>query len=221
MGLLLLMLATGACSMEPHDLHGLRLAVEPVGDVLLVDGVAMRIRRAQGEDVPVLARRIAERWRADGDTPRSLQQRGWQMLARFSRGHSELIQWRGEGPAAQLLHSQLDATRQPLRAAAAPFSLPPQCAWGRVIESREPHASQVQRTAVCRGGAREVSPLLRRFLLAAGWQVRELTATQSGAMQFELRLAAVAGRLLLTSTGMGDHSVLVWMGGSAHAGGLP
>lgn len=206
-GILLVLMHNSAAGMEPRDLQGLSLTVEPVGESLVVDGVAMRIQHVRGADVPLLARRIADRWRAGGDAPRPLQQRGWQMLARFSGGESELIQWRGEGSAAELIYSRLDAKQPPRRTVAAPFHLPSRCAWGRGVQSTEQGALHVQRTAACRGTAREIRPLLRSALQSAGWQLRE-----SAGGAFELQRGAVSGRLLSGDDDHGDGSVLVWLG---------
>src|SRR5690606_21655485 len=95
--ILILVPAQEISAIEARDVRGLDVAVERIDEPVIVDGVQLRIQRAQGVDVHQLASRIGQRWQVEGGTQRRLQQQGWQMLARWQDGRSDLIQWRGEG----------------------------------------------------------------------------------------------------------------------------
>jgi hypothetical protein len=211
--LLLLLLAPGVDAIEARDFSGLDVAVERIGEPVIVDGVQMRIQRAQGIDVQRLAARIERRWQGEGGTLRHLHQQGWQMLGRWHEGRSDLIQWRGEGRQAVLLYSRLDTQHKPLRQAAPPFSLPFGCAWGRVVEGEAKGRRYLQRSAVCRGSSAELQPAVRTALDAQGWVLRSETAAA-----MELGRGGMHGTLLFAPGPDRQHSALVWIGASTMAG---
>lgn len=205
--MLLLVLVPGSlAAIEPRDSHRLDVSVERIDEDVIVDGVAMRIQVARGAGVPELARRIAGRWRTEGGELQELRQRDWQMLARWQEGRSELIQWRGTGGSAELLHSRLDTTRAVARRGAPPFTLPSSCEWGRLIEGRAAGRRHAAQSARCRTGLPVMRELLLRSLRAQGWTMRH----QSGAA-LQLARAGLQGELLLAADGTGGSSI-VWVG---------
>lgn len=211
--LLILVPAQGADAIEARDATGLELAVERISEPVTVDGVQLRIQRAQGRDVPQLASRIGQRWQVEGGTQRRLHQQGWQMLARWQDGRSDLIQWRGEGSDALLLYSRLDTLQQPQRRSAPPFSLPSGCAWGRVVEGESMGRQYLQRSAVCRASSAAVQPAVRAVLQAQGWILRGETAAT-----MELAQRDVQGTLVFARGRNLHETALVWIGVSSMAG---
>jgi hypothetical protein len=211
--LLILVPAQGADAIEARDATGLELAVERISEPVTVDGVQLRIQRAQGRDVPQLVSRIGQRWQVEGGTQRRLHQQGWQMLARWQDGRSDLIQWRGEGSDALLLYSRLDTLQQPQRRSAPPFSLPSGCAWGRVVEGESMGRQYLQRSAVCRASSAAVQPALRAVLQAQGWTLRGETAAT-----MELAQRDVQGTLVFARGRNLHETALVWIGVSSMAG---
>jgi hypothetical protein len=211
--LLILVPAQGADAIEARDATGLDVAVERISEPVTVDGVQLRIQRAQGRDVPQLVSRIGQRWQVEGGTQRRLHQQGWQMLARWQDGRSDLIQWRGEGSDALLLYSRLDTLQQPQRRSAPPFSLPSGCAWGRVVEGESMGRQYLQRSAVCRASSAAVQPALRAVLQAQGWTLRGETAAT-----MELAQRDVQGTLVFARGRNLHETALVWIGVSSMAG---
>lgn len=205
--LLLLLIAPGVNAIEARDVGGLDVAVERIGEPVIVDGVAMRIQRAQGVDVNQLAMRIEQRWQREGGALRHLEQQDWQMLGRWQEGRSDLIQWRGEGSNAELLYSRLDTLQKPLRQSAPPFSLPSGCAWGRSIEEDYSGRRYLQRSAVCRGNTAQLQPAMRAALSAQGWMFRSETAAA-----MEVVRESVHGTLLFAPGPDRHHSAVVWIG---------
>jgi hypothetical protein len=210
---LFLLLATAGNAIEARDVGGLDVQVERIGEPVIVDGVQMRIQRAQGVDVKRLAVRIEQRWQREGGALRHLEQQGWQMLGRWQAGRSDLIQWRGEGPDAVLLYSRLDTQQKPLRHAAPPFSLPSGCAWGRSVEGDSNGRRYLQRSAVCRGTVAQLQPALRVTLSAQGWVFRGETAAA-----MEVVRGGVQGTLLFAPGPDRNHSAVVWIGTLATTG---
>src|SRR5690606_36362067 len=172
---------------------------------ITVDGLAMQMHSATGRDVAGLAARIEARWRAEGSVVQSAQSR-WQMLSRFEHGRSELIQWRGEGPSAQLLHSIVDTTHPTARPAIEPFTLPLHCAWGRVIEGRAGHDSFEQRTGRCGTSSDRVFAAVRRSLAAQGWNGSRASGTT-----LELARDGIEGRLFITQDAGDAATAVVWI----------
>jgi hypothetical protein len=213
--LLILVPAQGADAIEARGATGLELAVERISEPVTVDGVQLRIQRAQGRDVPQLVSRIGQRWQVEGGTQRRLHQQGWQMLARWQDGRSDLIQWRGEGSDALLLYSRLDTLQQPQRRSAPPFSLPSGCAWGRVVEGESMGRQYLQRSAVCRASSAAVQPAVRAVLQAQGWTLRGETAAT-----MELAQRDVQGTLVFARGRNLHETALVWIGVSSMAGNL-
>lgn len=205
--MLLLLLASGSlAAIEPRDSHRLDVTVERIDEDVIVDGVAMRIQWARGAGVPELARRMAGRWRTEGGELQELRQRDWQMLARWQEGRSELIQWRGTGGNAELLHSWLDTTRAVARRRAPPFSLPSSCKWGRVIEGVAAGRRHATHSARCRTGLPATRELLTRSLRAQGWTISHQSPTA-----LQVAGAGLQGELLLAEAGAGASSI-VWVG---------
>lgn len=210
----LLLNAPDASGIEARDLQGLQITFDQWADPVQVDGVAMRIQRAAGGDVDELARRIVARWRREGDVVRPLQRPGWQLVARWREGRSELLQWRGEGADGELLHSSLDLMRGTSRAPPPPFALPARCRWGRSIEGGGDSRPFQQRSAYCTSSLPGVQPLIRSQLTAQGWSV-----SPSGKPVMELEHTDIRGRLILSEDGPAG-TALVWIAtfvpGAAH-----
>lgn len=154
-----------------------------------------------------VAQRIQQRWRSEGSEVQLQQEQGWQMASRLYRNNNEVIQWRGSGDAAQLLHSTLATSQSPTEVAAAPFPLPPRCAWGRVIEGAAGPSRYEQRVARCQASPATVIASLRLRLPALGWAIRG--RAEAG---WELDRTGTQGRLTVTGgPGAGECS-LVWIG---------
>jgi len=202
---LLGMWCMSATGLEARDTRGLSLMVERIAEDIRVDGLTMQVHSATGRDVAELAARIEARWRAEGSVVQSAQSR-WQMLSRFERGRSELIQWRGEGPSAQLLHSILDTTRPAARPASEPFTLPLHCAWGRVIEGRAGLGSFEQRTGRCSNSSGTVFAAVQRSLATQGWNVSRASGTA-----LELARDGIEGRLFITQDAGDAATAVVWI----------
>lgn len=198
-------LAMPSPALEPRDARGLSVVVERIPESVLVDGLGVRIQTATGADVPQLAARIAQRWRREGSQLHQSRQAAWQLLARLEDGHSEVIQWRGSGTSAQLLHSVVDAMRAPARPTAAPFTLPSHCAWGRVIEGEAGAKSYEQRTGWCRADASHVLAALRQRLPAQGWSL------EGEGMALQLSRAGSAGELIVGPDPAREGSAVVWV----------
>lgn len=199
--LLLLAGASVAGALESRDARGLDVKIEPLPEPVAVDGVMLEIKVASGRDVPELVRRVEHRWQQQHSVVQRLQQRGWQLLARWEEGRSELLQWRGEGASAQLIFSRLDTLRPPSRAASAPLLLPSRCAWARLIEDR----SHALRTAFCRLALPDLHRQLRAGLVAQGWAIR-----QEAAALFEISRHGQSARLTLAAGNAPDESAVVW-----------
>jgi hypothetical protein len=203
---LLLASASIAGAFDSRDARGLDVTIEGLPEPVAVDGVMFEIQVATGTDVPQLARRVEQRWQQQGSMVQRLQQRGWQLLTRWVEGRTELVQWRGEGGAAQLIFSRLDTLRRPLRRARTSLRLPSGCAWGRLIEDR----SHALRTAFCSLGLPDLLRQLRTSLLAQGWSIRHETAGL-----FEIEREGASARITLAAGAQRDESTLVWAGISA------
>jgi hypothetical protein len=207
------LLAQGAIAIEARDARGLQVTIERIGEPVIVNGVELRIQRAQGIDIAQLASRIEQRWRTEGGELRHLHLQGWQMLGRWQDGRSDLIQWRGEGSDALLLYSRLDTLQQPQRRSAPPFSLPSGCAWGRVVEGESMGRQYLQRSAVCRASSAAAQPAVRAVLQAQGWTLRGETAAT-----MELAQRDVQGTLVFARGRNLHETALVWIGVSSMAG---
>lgn len=205
--LALLCLASQVAALEVRDGRGFDVAIESVAEPIEVDGVPLSIRRATGSDVPRLASRIVARWRAAGSMVQEASQQGWQMSSRWDDGHMELLQWRGEGAAAELLYSRLDARRKARRAGGPPLRLPAGCVWGRQIAGLAGGKRYQQHTARCRRAAAALLPELRELLGQRGWRWRETTA---GA--FQINGSDAQGMLLLAPGPSAGESWIAWIG---------
>ncbi len=201
LGVMLLASAACAGAFESRDARGLDVHVEPLPGPVAVDGVMLEIKLASGRDVAELARRVEQRWRQQGSLVQRLQQHGWQLLTRWEAGHSELIQWRGEGEPAQLIFSRLDTLRPSARAGRGPLVLPARCAWRRQIEDR----SHTLRSASCRLTLAELQRQLRAALAAQGWSVRR----ETGAI-IEIARDGESGRVTLVAGTQPGESAVVW-----------
>lgn len=202
---LLITCAPCAGAIEAGDVRGLDVRLEALPESVAVDGVMFEIQFASGRDIPELARRVEQRWRLQGSAVQHMQQRGWQLLARWERGQSELLQWRGDGGAAQLLFSRLDTTRAPARPGSGPMELPARCAWGRLIQDR----SLVLRTAFCRLSLPQLQAQVRTRLAAQGWSVQHASD-----VILDIARAGESARLTLTAGAQAGESALLWTGQS-------
>lgn len=204
--LLLLQPSSMAMAMQARDFSGLPVQVEAIAEEVVVDGVALRITRAEGRGVAELAHRIQARWRSEGSEVLEQQVPGWQAVSRLHRGKSELIQWRGTDAAGRLLHSLLATSLPPQRGTPAPFVLPAPCAWGRVIEGRAGDSRFEQRSGRCTVAASQVSGALQSRLQAQDWSVSGQADTG-----WELERAGALARLTLSEGPGRRQSSLVWI----------
>lgn len=194
-----------AATFERRDLGGLSVTVESIPEVVIVDGLTLNITRASGVGVPQLAQRLQLRWRTEGSVVSAQQVEGWNIVSRLDRGRNELVQWRGEGGRAELLHSSLVTDQQPRRRARAPFDLPRACAWGRVIEGVSGHSTFEQHTARCKEAAATVTAGLPSRLQALGWSIR----SRADAV-WDMQRSSDHARLTLIDGAAGGSS-LVWL----------
>jgi hypothetical protein len=199
-----------AATFERRDVAGLAVAVEVIPEEVIVDGLAMHITRASGAGVQQLAQRLQLRWRNEGSVVRAEEVEGWTIASRLDQGRNELVQWRGEGQRAELLHSSLVIDRQPRGRARAPFALPRACKWGRVIEGAGGDSAFEQHTARCKAAAATLSATLRSRLQGLGWVIR----SRADAV-WDLQRSSDHARLTLID-GPGSGSSLVWL--RVHAG---
>lgn len=199
--LLLLACASCAGAFEPRDVRGLDVRIEPLPEPVAVDGVQFEIVVASGSDVTELARRVEHRWREQGSTVQHLQQHGWQLASRWDAGRSELMQWRGEGGAAQLVFSRLDTLKAPVRPGRGPLLLPSRCAWNRQIADR----SHTVSAATCRLALPQLQRQVRAALLAQGWSVQRETAAL-----LEITRDGSSARLTLVPAARPGESAIVW-----------
>lgn len=203
---LLLACASCAGAIETRDARGLDLRLETLPDPVAVDGVRFEIQFASGRDVPELVRRVEHRWRQQGSVVQRLRQRGWEILSRWEQGQHELLQWRGEGPGAQLVFSRLDTTRTPERPGRGPLALPARCAWGRLVQDR----SQAVHSAFCRLTVPQLQTQLRTRLVAQGWSLQH-----DAGLTFDVERAGEWARLTLSPGAHDGESALVWAGQAA------
>lgn len=195
-----------AAAIERRDLSGLAVTVEPIPEEIVVDGLALHITRAGGAGVPRLAQRLQSRWRTEGSAVHAQEVEGWSIASRLDQGRNELIQWRGEGEDAQLLHSSLSTGQHPRRRATAPFGLPGACAWGRVIEGVSGRSTFEQHTARCTATTALLTAALQSRLQSQGWSIR----SRADAVWDLQRPGDHARLTLLNGPAPGDVS-LVWL----------
>lgn len=161
-----------ASSFDAHLATGLALNVEAFQEALVVDGVPMQVRRATGSAVPELARRIEAQWRSQGSDVKTPQRAGWSVRSRIRGSRSEVMQWRTDIEVPELLWSTLDAAHHVIGTPEPGLALPAGCAWGRHVAGTAGKRRFSERSARCNLTAAELSPLLRRSLESAGWQIR-------------------------------------------------
>lgn len=170
---LLLLAAMPTLALETRDARGLDVQLEAIGDAIEVQGVRFHIQRATGADVPRLAARVAERWRAAGTPMQQLTHGTWRMLSRWDGVHAELLQWRGEGASAELLHSRFNALRRTEPVGAAPMPQLRECRWGPQVRGMAGIHPYLQRTALCSADAASIRERLRLGGVAGGGRWRE------------------------------------------------
>lgn len=199
----LALLACTSCAgaFEPRDARGLDVRIEPLPEPVAVDGVVFEIQFASGKDVAELARRVELRWRQQGSPVQHVQQRGWQLVARWNAGRSELMQWRSEGAAAQLVFSSLDTLKPPVRPGRGPLLLPSRCAWNRQVGD---HSHTVS-SATCRLTLPELQRQVRAALVAQGWSIQRETAAL-----LEIARDGSSAHLTLVPATQPGKSALVW-----------
>lgn len=198
--------ALQAAAIETRDARGLQVVVERIDGSIRIDGLAMQIQAASGRDVAQLAARIEQRWRDEGSTLQHHAQSPWKLVTRLHDGRSEVIQWRGSGASARLLHSVVDAMRATKQAAAAPFVLPPQCAWGRVVEGTAGPAAYAQHSAHCRMPPASLVAMLRQRLAAQGWSVQG-----ERGLALQLVRPGIDAELIIAPGQARDESAVVWV----------
>jgi len=172
MAMLLVLNAGSTPAIEPTDSRGLDVAVANVDGSVQLEGVPVRIQQASGSDVPALVERIEQRWRREGSTLHRLRQSGWQISSRLLSGHSEIIQWRGHGADAVLLHSVLDPQVRRGRSLESPPALTRSCAWTGAISGQYGGQAYLQRTAICAEAVPVLLDQLRVALPRQGWKIR-------------------------------------------------
>lgn len=199
----LALLAWTSCvgALEPRDARGLDVRMESLPEPLIVDGVVFEIQVASGSDVAELARRVEQRWRQQGSIVQHMQQRGWQLVTRWDAGRNELVQWRGEGGAAQLIFSRLDTLKPPVRPGRGPMLLPSRCAWTRQIEDR----SHAVSSASCHLTLPELQRQVRMALVTQGWSIQR----EAGGL-LEISRDDGSARITLVPAAQPGDSALVW-----------
>lgn len=210
MAAVLVLLAPAAPAVESRDARGLRVALERIAEPLVVDGIVMHVQRAQGPDIPRLAGRIEQRWRAEGSQMQRSGQGGWQVLGRWVRLRSEVIQWRGTGDAAELVFSWFDAARRPASRTAAPLMLPPSCEWVRSVEGQTQASRYLQMTARCRAAPAELLARLEATLVRSDWAV-----LHKGQLGWDVARRNESARITVVPAATADESALVWVGTTA------
>lgn len=199
-------LAMQALALEARDARGLEVVIERIAEPVHVDGLAMRIQAASGPDVPRLAARIAQRWRAEGSVLQHHTHSPWRLVSRLVDGRSEVIQWQTGETSARLLHSVVNAMQAPARPTPGPFVLPPRCAWGRVVEGIAGATAYVQHTARCQVSPASLHATLRQRLAAQGWTV------QGGSgPPFQVARRGVEAQLIVAAGTTREETAVVWI----------
>lgn len=194
---LLAVLPGPVTAFEVSDLAGLDLQVDAMSEPVQVDGAVFRIRRASGAAVADLVERIRQRWRTQGSPMRESKAGDWHLLSRWRGQTSEVLQWRvaDDGPEA-VLSTYLPGSAA-VRITRIPFTLPGNCAWGRIISGRAGSAMFEQHSAYCTGSSRPGWAGILAQLARSGWHVNASTAESVHAIrrgrQAVLTRAARAG----------------------------
>jgi hypothetical protein len=202
----LVMLVQPVSAIDARDARGLAVAIEPIAEPLIIDGLVMHVVRAQGAQVSELARRIEERWRQDQGVVLPSQHGEWRIRSRWAGLRTEVIQWRGEGAAAELLFSWFDASRRPEAPARDPMRLPSLCQWTRRVEGQPSPGRFVQQIARCRIGVEGLLSRLEPLLSRHEWRVLH----RSGASWELMRLRETA-RATVVAGASPEESALVWI----------
>jgi hypothetical protein len=169
--LLLLALPPAAASIEARDSRGLAVVVESIAEPMSVNGLPVHVARAHGPEVPILAQRIAERWRTEQSIAQQIRHREWHILGRWNGTRSEVLQWRGEGVGAELLLSWFDTTHRPRAPTVPPLELPFQCTWTRTVEGEAQGRRYSQHLARCGAAPDRVTSMLQAALARQDWSV--------------------------------------------------
>lgn len=212
----LLLCCAAVAAFEPADLQGLRVRVDAMHEPVAVDGLSMHIRRAQGAQVAELAARMERRWQAAGSMIERLRAGEWDLVSRWDGAHAELLQWRGRGEEAELLHSRVDMAQRVAPQAKPPFRLPPACQWGRSVSGTAGQEHYGQRSALCRGMAELLMRDLMQAVQQQGWQI---LATHG--LTLHLRRRDLGGVVVLSPGRQRDENWLVWIGSGSVAGARP
>lgn len=201
-----LVFAPALQAFESTDLHGLRLQVDAVDEPVFVEGVALHIRRVTGRDVPRLAMRVQERWARQGARIQQHASQSWQITARWAGTRSEVLQWRGDGDAAELLHSWFDTARTVAPRQAPPFRLPAPCAWQRHAAGAAGAQRFLQWSIRCEGERRRQWLAIKARIRQSGW-----TTTRETAQTLDLRQGDTQAMLLQAGTYPGAPLSFTWI----------
>jgi hypothetical protein len=185
---------------------GLALAVDPVPEALVVDGVPMTVQRITGRGVDELLERVESSWRRRGSQVRRMQLGEWTLLSRMNGSKSEVLQWRGGKDGQELLWSQLDSRSQPQPAPMSQLVLPAGCVWGRSVSGVSARQHYLQRSARCSDTPQRLSRLLRASLVSQGWQID--AASEQGLL---VRRASSEGVISISEQSGSGSSWLVWL----------
>ena len=145
-------------------------AVESLPDTR-INGVAIEIKRFDGDDVAGQVTAVETQWRKEGTPVLPWQDiDGWQVLARQQGRWSEVLQRRGQAGMPEAYLTRLDFQRKPTRIPQLP--LPSGCRATSTIESGSGASSVIQVTGVCLSAALALSQSWISDLEADGWRGR-------------------------------------------------
>ncbi len=176
---ILLALSRSVSAGELHDAaRGLEVRVEDLPGSTSFNGLPLRISRAAGPGIGMLARRIIDDWRAESG-PESVRVEdccGWRIASRIRSARPEVIQWRGEGPASELIwsESEPESARVPPESGTLPRM--PQCRWSTRVSGRVGGRQFAQVAADCGLPAGDLLDAIGRHLDRGGWHRQTLVS---------------------------------------------
>ena len=189
-----LCLATGPalCAMPT----GPGVYAQPVAGALRLNGLRVELAHLQGPGLAALLEAARQQWVTAAAAPAMSRIGAWQVLTRQTATHSEVLQWKGEGPELMALYSRLDHQQWVRPRPQFAWGLPEACRWQQTLESTLLQQRTVQGTAWCNGAVSNVLPRLRATLAADGWLLSQ------GGAHFPLvwRKAPLQLQVVLTDT---------------------